>query len=477
MKRYYAFDRGIFQPQALENVAIHTNPVEKDREHSPMFTEGYFAQPSLPWEVRYDNAYPNVIYDEEAQLYRLYYTLIIYDPESSRYTRQERAKRNYIPKHDRRTATGYAESKDGIHWTKPNLGIVEFQGSKDNNLIMLSAHGTGVMLDKEELNPKRRYKMMLMLDVVGVESRMAVSFSADGIHWEEPIVWPKYTARGDSHNFVFRDRRDGKYKVITRIWRNNLRLSALSESTDFINWSEPKEILRGWGWESQVYSMPVFPMGDMYLGLASMFHEGDRTAPDFDTVDCELTYATKLDVFDFVDPGVSFIPRGEGHYPDGEFDCCCIYSAAPVEIDGKLCFYYMGGNGQHTNYRETSFGRAFLEKDKFAYMSQRNPENPGKLVSAAVHFFGDTFRILCDKEPEGSLEIQLVSSWTEEQGLEGYTFRDCRMTKEPDGWYRVTFAKALGDFPPEQKVSIVARLKGCKVYAMEGDFAATSINY
>ena len=48
MKRYYAFDRGIFQPQALENVAIHTNPVEKDREHSPMFTEGYFAQPSLP---------------------------------------------------------------------------------------------------------------------------------------------------------------------------------------------------------------------------------------------------------------------------------------------------------------------------------------------------------------------------------------------------------------------------------------------
>ena len=145
--------------------------------------------PAFP-EVRYDNAYPNVIYDEEAQLYRLYYTLIIYDPESPRYTRQERAKRNYIPKHDRRTATGYAESKDGIHWTKPNLGIVEFQGSKDNNLIMLSAHGTGVMLDKEELNPKRRYKMMLMLDVVGVESRMAVSFSADGITGRSPLYGP-----------------------------------------------------------------------------------------------------------------------------------------------------------------------------------------------------------------------------------------------------------------------------------------------
>lgn len=91
---------------------------------------------------------------------------------------------------------------------------------------------------------------MMLLDVVGVESKMAVSFSPDGIHWEEPIVWPKYNARGDSHNFIFRDRRDGKFKLITRIWRNNLRLSALSESTDFINWSEPKEILRGWGFES-----------------------------------------------------------------------------------------------------------------------------------------------------------------------------------------------------------------------------------
>ena len=477
MKRYYAFDRGIFQPQALENVQIHTNQVVKDRVNSPMFTEGFFANPSLPWEVRYDNAYPNVIYDEEAGLYRLYYTLIIYDPESAKYTRQERAKRNYIPKNDRRTATAYAESTDGIHWTKPNLGLVEFQGSKDNNIIMLSAHGTGILLDREELNPKRRYKMMMLLDVVGVESKMAVSFSPDGIHWEEPIVWPKYNARGDSHNFIFRDRRDGKFKLITRIWRNNLRLSALSESTDFINWSEPKEILRGWGFESQVYSMPVFPVGDIYLGLASMFHEGDRTAPNFDTVDCELTYATKLDVFDFVEPGASFIPRGTGHYPDGEFDCGCVYSAAPLEIDGKLCFYYMGGNGQHTNYRETSFGRAFLEKDKYAYLSQRNSAVPGKMVSSTVHFYGEKLRILCDIAPEGSLQVQLVSSCHDETGIPGYCFEDCKLAKGEDGWYTVTFAESLAAFQPEKKVNIVAKLNNCKVYAMEGDFVATSWNY
>ena len=29
---------------------------------------------------------------------------------------------------------GYAESPDGIHWEKPKLGLVEFEGSKENNL-------------------------------------------------------------------------------------------------------------------------------------------------------------------------------------------------------------------------------------------------------------------------------------------------------------------------------------------------------
>ena len=29
----------------------------------------------------------------------------------------------------------YATSQDGVHWHKPNLGIVEFDGSKDNNIV------------------------------------------------------------------------------------------------------------------------------------------------------------------------------------------------------------------------------------------------------------------------------------------------------------------------------------------------------
>ena len=33
----------------------------------------------------------------------------------------------------------YAESSDGIAWTKPNLGIVTYKGSKDNNILLTGA--------------------------------------------------------------------------------------------------------------------------------------------------------------------------------------------------------------------------------------------------------------------------------------------------------------------------------------------------
>jgi hypothetical protein len=34
---------------------------------------------------------------------------------------------------------GYAESKDGINWTKPKLGLFEFDGSKENNIVWMGS--------------------------------------------------------------------------------------------------------------------------------------------------------------------------------------------------------------------------------------------------------------------------------------------------------------------------------------------------
>ena len=45
--------------------------------------------------------------------------------------------------------------RQGVHWEKPNLGFVDFEGSFENNLLFRYAHGTGVFLDKEETDPAK----------------------------------------------------------------------------------------------------------------------------------------------------------------------------------------------------------------------------------------------------------------------------------------------------------------------------------
>lgn len=476
MKQYFFFDRGILQPQATRNFEIRACKGVKDRENNPMFREDFFSQPPRKWEVRYDNGYPNVIYDPREKLYRLYYTLFSKDPDSAGTSLEERAHKHYTPRGDRITSTAYAESRDGIHWEKPSLGLVEFEGSRDNNLLMMYAHGTSVMLDEQEVDPAKRYKLMTRVDYPGTRGFMAVSFSPDGIHWQELIPWPYHNPQADSHNYVFRDHTDGRYKLITRIWKNGMRISAMCESTDFINWSEPVEVLRGSGYENQVYSMPVFRCGDLFLGLASMFHEGDMDAEDFDCVDLELTMATRVHTFDFVAPRDPLIPRGEGRYPGGEYDCGCIYAAPPVEIDGKQYVYYMGGNGQHTNYRETSFCRASFEKDKWAYLGPKDSSRMAQVMTSPFHFYGERFEILAQLEEGDSLQVALYENYHSREPLEGYGFADASVTKGDDGYYRIRFAKPLLALDTKSPC-IVIRCKTGKLYTLRGELIINTTRY
>ena len=85
-------------------------------------------------------------------------------------------------------AAAYAESVDGINWEKPNLGIFELNGSKDNNIVWM---GPGsVLAPFKDPNPDvpedQRYKA-----VARTRDLLALS-SPDGIHWslmqEEPLM-------------------------------------------------------------------------------------------------------------------------------------------------------------------------------------------------------------------------------------------------------------------------------------------------
>src|SRR5262249_32938230 len=106
----------------------------------------------------------------------------------------------------------YAESQDGIHWIKPELGLTEFAGNKRNNLVELSppldmarlgSLVCFVLHEPEDKDPSRRYKMLIYgryYETTRKEEAERQSntpttvfpfFSADGLRWRLAIAPPK----------------------------------------------------------------------------------------------------------------------------------------------------------------------------------------------------------------------------------------------------------------------------------------------
>ncbi|MBO9605656.1 MAG: hypothetical protein J7639_06880 [Paenibacillaceae bacterium] len=139
----------------------------------------------------------------------------------------------------------YAESDDGIHWVKPNLGIVSFRGSSDNNIVYAGRFCSNFspFLDTNPAClPEQRYKA-----IAGNWKEGLVGFvSADGLHWrrlrEEPLITD---GAFDSHNVVFWDDRRGRYVCYSRYFQRptpdapqytGVRCIQSCESPDFLNW-------------------------------------------------------------------------------------------------------------------------------------------------------------------------------------------------------------------------------------------------
>ena len=469
-RKYFFFDSGVVEAHECENASLLLVKAHKDTENSPVLREEYFSDSPKQWEVRYDNGYPNIFWDQEKKVFRLYYTTFIVDRGSAETALDERRFKTYKPGHNRVTALCYAESQDGIKWTKPNLGLVEFNGNKANNIVLRNAHGTGVLFDPSDPDIGKRYKLITKMRYSERNSYMAVAFSSNGIDFTVPQAWSEFNPPADTHNFVFKDARTNKYILITRLWKNGIRIPAISESLDFVNWSRPIEVARGMGFRNQIYSMPVFQYGDVYLGLASIYHDGDRLSEDFDTVDLSLLYSNDLKHFDWIEPESTLLERGEGKYPDGAWDSGCIYASSPVEIDNKLWIYYMGGNGPHTSFRETALGRASLDKDKFAYYGPNDSTKEMIVTLRPASFYGKKLKILADIAETGWIKFEILDP--EDISLNAKVLGSTTIKEQIDtpekGWYNM--ALGLPTFSNSDDTLVIRlRANRAKIYAIEGD--------
>jgi hypothetical protein len=408
---------------------------------NPLFRE------DRPWEVRFDNLYANVIRDPATGLYRCWYSPFIVDPAMSETPRERRVTERYRPR-NREMGVCYAESRDGLKWEKPELGLIDFRGSTRNNLVIRGPHGAGVFQDPRDPDPQRRFKMFFR-DYEQLRS-MAVAFSADGLKWGSPQACPEIHVHGDTHNNAFWAPELGKYVGITRL-KTDQRLVARTESADFLHWTRGVEVLRG-DPANQTYAMPVLRYAGVYLGLVMILRRGE------DRVHCELTWSPDTTIWHRVAPGTPLIPNSD---KPGDYDWGCVYAAAvPVVLAHEIRLYYGASNGPHTNWRDGFLALATLRPDGFAGWSPAQTGAAGTLVTQPITCTGSQLCVSADAAG-GSLRVAVVGQ--EELGWEQCMAVKSNVTDGPVHWSGgATLHRLRG-----KKVQLKFQLQDATVYAFK----------
>ena len=175
-----------------------------------------------------------------------------------------------LPKNEE--VTCYAESNDGVRWEKPKLGIVDFKGSKANNIIHngVARHNFAPFLDTNPAAaPANKYKAL------GGTRGLFPFHSADGIHWEQTAPRPVITDGAfDSLNIPFYDERRKRYVAIYRDFRQGVRTVKYAESQDFLTWSPGVWADYGDTPPEQLYTnatTPYFRAPQIYLAFPKRF--------------------------------------------------------------------------------------------------------------------------------------------------------------------------------------------------------------
>lgn len=322
------------------------------------------------------------------------------------------------------TAVCYAESPDGIAWTKPDLDVVPHAGIADRNVVLDSVgqYGASVVVDPPGGNPERRYKMAywsipqvppesVQKDRRGKNGGMHVAFSPDGIHWTKqpgPVLRGAYGRMsdppkvGEDHDFgdhssvsdvvdAAYDPLRKKYVVYAKAWIDApdgmtywKRAIARTESDDFLTWSAPQLVMvpdefdgirpadyPGTRRGVQLHGAPAFVHHGVYFSLVQI--------ADFETHGLQpIELAISHDGLSWSRPfrSTSFMATVEG---GNSFDASRIFSnATPVVLEDEIRFYYAGAEnpwlfgkranewGSKKRMPKTGIGLATLPLDRFA---------------------------------------------------------------------------------------------------------------
>ncbi len=159
---------------------------------------------------------------------------------------------------------GYCESEDGVRWTKPKLGLFEFAGSKENNIVLGTINGKEChdLSVFKDLNPRATKDAKYKAVGYGRNPSGLYAFkSPDGIRWTAyNASQPVMTGHPfDTQNIAFWDPTIERYRAYIRDFDNGRRDIMTATSTDFIQWTKREWLEYPNAPKEQLYTNQIKP--------------------------------------------------------------------------------------------------------------------------------------------------------------------------------------------------------------------------
>jgi hypothetical protein len=327
--------------------------------------------------------------------------------------------------------TCYAESADGIRWTRPSLGLFEVMGTRSNNVVMTreaggnATHNFCPFIDtRPGVSPEERYKAL-----GGGGEGLTAFASGDGLRWRKLHAAPVITKGAfDSQNLAFWDAEAGEYRAYFRDFRDGRDIKTCT-SQDFIHWTDPVYLEYTPGRISELYTNQINPYHrapHLLLGFPTRYLDRGWTAaarnlPQLDYRQIRASQSTREGTAltdgmfmasrdrkrftvwpeSFIRPGL----RTSGNWFYGDNYQCLGLLETKSAIAGapdELSFFVTEATLQGDSMR---WRRYTLRPDGF--VSVRAPLAGGELVTRPLTFAGDMLELNYSTSAAGGLRIEI----------------------------------------------------------------------
>ena len=369
-----------------------------------------------------DGGYVCVAHDREAGLFRMWYQT---------YDRAGKAGDETAD-----YAIAYAQSKDGLKWERPKLGLVNWKGGKDNNIVWRGvsdkrASGQQILTLPEK--DRRGYRYVMAYHTSGARrgnNGIRLVGSQDGIHWDkagDTLITP---LPSDTVNSIVFDPVRRLYvmfcrdKTAYRLFQGDIldtgesrRVARMASPDLWAEWkAKPQNILipdeqdmaRGF---NRFYGMPARYHAGIYWGALWCF----KLNTDIWT---ELAWSHDGVNFERMPGRPRLIDLGkEGTWDDG-----MIFGGPDwVEMGDEWWMYYSGWDGPHgTRERTPGIGLATLRKEGF--ISMRGPRDGGVICTRLLRWLGGKLVVNADAHA-GELKVRILDE--RRKPLAGFDYGDC----------------------------------------------------